>query len=83
MGRGIVVRVWNLAKQERPFSLTLATGIASATAVTHIETDVGRAKLVGGALEASAAPTQMLTFRLMPARNLLRAARKTGGAKSR
>ncbi|MEW5978790.1 MAG: glycoside hydrolase [Acidobacteriota bacterium] len=65
--KGIIARVWNLASSPRPFTLSLETGISSAQRATHIETDIEAAKLSAGALSASAAPSQMLTFRLLPA----------------
>jgi len=66
MAKGIVARVWNQSVDRRRFSLALATGIAGARRVTHIETDLGEATVVEGALSATIAPSQLLTFRLFP-----------------
>ena len=64
--KGIIARVWNQAHEPRKFSLSLATGIETAIQVTHIETDLASAEVVGGVLTASAGPSQLLTFRLFP-----------------
>ncbi|MGH7187386.1 MAG: hypothetical protein ACREIB_14050, partial [Pseudomonadota bacterium] len=45
---------------------SLATGISGAQRATHIETDIEVAAVSGGVLSASAAASQMLTFRLFP-----------------
>lgn len=65
-GMGIIARVWNLAPQPAPFTLTLASGIASANQTTHIETDIRPAPLSDGALSARLNGQQMQTFRLWP-----------------
>lgn len=44
--------------------LAVAGGISSASAVTHIETDIGQATVSNGALVTSVAGSQMKTFRL-------------------
>jgi alpha-mannosidase len=62
--RGIVARVWNLASAPRQFSLSVAGRLSSASAVTHIETDIGQATVSNGALVTSVAASQMKTFRL-------------------
>ena len=62
--KGIVARVWNLASASRPFSLSVAGGLSSASAVTHIETEIGKETVSRGALVTSAAGLQMKTFRL-------------------
>jgi alpha-mannosidase len=62
--KGIVARVWNLAPAPRDFSLSIAGGLSAATAVTHIETDIGQATVSNGALVTSVAASQMKTFRL-------------------
>jgi alpha-mannosidase len=63
---GIIARVWNVSPAPRSFSLSLAGGLAAAKKTTHIETDLEPANLAAGALSASAAPSQLLTFRLIP-----------------
>jgi alpha-mannosidase len=63
---GLVARVWNLSREPQHFSLALATGIVRGKQTTHIETDLGDAPVIDGAVPASAAPMQMLTFRLVP-----------------
>lgn len=62
--RGIVARVWNLASAPRQFSLSVAGRLSSASAVTHIETDIGQSTVSNGALVTSVAASQMKTFRL-------------------
>ena len=62
--KGIVARVWNLSPAPREFSLSVAGGLSAASAVTHIETDIGEATVSAGALATSVAGSQMLTFRL-------------------
>jgi alpha-mannosidase len=64
--QGIVARVWNLAAQERPFSLGLAPGIENAVQTTHIETDRSAVPVSEGVLSATAARSQLLTYRLWP-----------------
>jgi alpha-mannosidase len=64
--RGIVARVWNLAAHERRFSLSLAPGLESAVQTTHIETDRAPAPVSAGVLSATAARSQLLTYRLRP-----------------
>lgn len=64
--KGIIARVWNQSSESRKFSLSLATGVSGAQRATHIETNIEAAAISGGALSASAASSQMLTFRLFP-----------------
>lgn len=66
IGKGIIARVWNLSSSPRRFSLSLESGVSSAHRATHIETDIEAGTVTGGALSTSAAPSQMLTFRLLP-----------------
>jgi alpha-mannosidase len=63
---GIIARVWNLAAGPQRFSLSLAAGIAEAKPTTHVETDLADVRAVGGTLAASAAPSQLRTFRVVP-----------------
>jgi alpha-mannosidase len=67
IGEGVVARVWNLTAAPRSFALTLSEPIAQATAITHIETDRGPAIVSAGALTATAAQEQLLSFRIFPA----------------
>jgi alpha-mannosidase len=67
IGEGVIARVWNLTGTPRPFAITLAEPIARAKAVTHIETDSADAGVSAGALNATAAQNQILSFRLFPA----------------
>ncbi len=67
----IVARVWNLAGKPSEFSLRMHGGLAAVQPVTHLETDLpvgtGATKLVGSALQATAARWQLRSFRLVPA----------------
>lgn len=65
-GGSIIARVWNLATQPTPFTLTLASGLTRASQTTHIETDICPAPLADGALSAQLNGQQMQTFRLWP-----------------
>src|SRR5262249_12114673 len=69
MAEGIIARVWNQSSEARHCSLALATGIASARRTTHIERDLEDAAVVDRALSAVIQPSQLLTFRLFPARS--------------
>ncbi len=73
IGSGVIVRVWNQAANISTFSLTPNFGSrarVSASATTHVETDVAAASVVtqGGAdsLSVSASAFEMRTFRLRP-----------------
>jgi alpha-mannosidase len=63
---GLMARVWNLSSAPQRFSISLATGMMQAKRTTHIETDLAEAPVVDGSVTATAAPMQMLTFRLAP-----------------
>jgi alpha-mannosidase len=67
IGEGVIARLWNLTAAPKSFSLALSEPIARAKAVTHIETDRGNAAVSAGALTATAAQNQLLSFRLFPA----------------
>ena len=63
--QGIIARVWNVADGARDFNLTSQNrGFAAAMRTTHIETTIGPAALVGGALTERLARQQMGTYRL-------------------
>ncbi|NWF65778.1 MAG: glycoside hydrolase [Chloroflexi bacterium] len=62
--RGVIARVWNVSPEPRRISLSLADTVVRAEKTTHIETGLGAAHVEKGALEADAASSQMLTFRL-------------------
>jgi alpha-mannosidase len=64
---GFVVRVWNLASSAQEYSLSLATGIASAMHTTHIETDIEPIPLAAGRVTSHIAPSQIQTVRVVPA----------------
>lgn len=63
--KGIIVRAWNL-RDVATTAMLAANGFAlgSATATTHIETDLGPEPMSAGAVAASFSPHQMRTFRL-------------------
>jgi len=65
--QGIVTRVWNLAPHEQRFSLSLTPAMESATQTTHIETDRAAVPVSQWVLSATAARSQLLTYRLRPA----------------
>lgn len=63
--RGIVARFWNVTDQSATATLTLTSGLTSATRVTHIETDFESLTLApGGGLPVTFARQQIATFRL-------------------
>jgi alpha-mannosidase len=64
IGSGVIARVWNVAAEPRRISLSLAEGVVQAEKATHIETSTGAARVEAGAVQADAAASQMLTFRL-------------------
>jgi alpha-mannosidase len=64
ISKGIIARLWHLSTAPRDFALSLNGGIASATRVTHIETDIAKMPLERGRLSGSIAPWQILTLRL-------------------
>lgn len=66
---GIALRVWNLA--DAPAAFTAAMGslrISAAQHATHIETPTGQAKIINGALTATAAAHALETYLLIPTR---------------
>ncbi|MEO5988313.1 MAG: T9SS type A sorting domain-containing protein [Candidatus Eisenbacteria bacterium] len=65
IGAGVIVRAWNL-RDVATTAMIAPSGfpIGSATATTHIETDLGPAPVFAGALAASFSAHQMRTFRL-------------------
>jgi alpha-mannosidase len=67
IGEGVVARVWNLTPTARTFSIITDEPIAAANAITHIEVDRGNAAVSAGALTATAAQNQLLSFRIFPA----------------
>ena len=54
----------SLSPEERAFALRLEPGLSSAARTSHIETDLEEVPLSRGGLPATAAPSQLLTFRL-------------------
>ena len=66
-GKGLVARVWNLASGAQEYSLSLATGIASAARATHIETDIETIPVAAGRVTNRIAASQIQTVRLVPA----------------
>jgi alpha-mannosidase len=61
---GVIARVWNVTEGQRELELKAEFGIAAARKVTHIETDLGPAEVVGGVVRQRLEPPQMVTFRL-------------------
>ena len=66
IGEGVIARFWNLSATPKPFSVSSSEPIARAKSVTHIETDRGDAAVSAGALNATAAQNQIVSFRLFP-----------------
>jgi alpha-mannosidase len=59
----IILRLWNLTSEPLPCTISpQAWSIANAKHVTHIETLIGDADVVGNALQASFSPQQIKTF---------------------
>ncbi len=67
-GKGLVTRVWNLAKNPQDYSLSLTGGVTAAMRVTHLETDLATLPVSGGAVTVRLEGSQMQTMRLTPAR---------------
>lgn len=65
IGQGVIVRAWNL-RDVATTAMISPSGFAlgTATATTHIETDLGPEPVFGGAVAASFSAHQMRTFRL-------------------
>ena len=64
ISRGIVARVWNQSNSPVNYTLGLAMPIVSAEKVTHIETTIGPAAVVGGRLSATVNQQQIQTHLL-------------------
>ncbi|NOT35488.1 MAG: hypothetical protein HOP12_15185, partial [Candidatus Eisenbacteria bacterium] len=66
IAQGVIARVWNLADSPRALRLDVAPqGIAVASRVTHIETPIGPAVVLGGGIEDSLATQQMKSYRFI------------------
>ncbi len=62
---GIIVRAWNLRNvATTPMITPSGFALGTATATTHIETDLAPEPISGGSVSASFLPHQMRTFRL-------------------
>ncbi len=64
---GLIARLWNVTDAPATAQIALPSGLASARLTTHIETDLEDAPLRAGQLEATFAPQQIQTYRLLPA----------------
>jgi alpha-mannosidase len=65
---GVIARVWNVGETPRNLVLSLpGSPILGARATTHIETDLGTARVVNGALIDDLARQQMRTYRILTA----------------
>lgn len=67
IAKGVAARFWNMSEKPREFAVQMNGGLEKAWNVTHLETEIGPASVVGSALHAKAAQWQILTFRLLPA----------------
>jgi alpha-mannosidase len=63
---GLIARFWSPGDKAQAFTLSLDGGIASAARTTHIETDLAPLPVAGGRVQGQAAPTQIVTLRLVP-----------------
>ncbi len=61
---GVIMRVWNLADTDKPFSVTGLSPIIKGSRVTHVETDDETLPLPGGKLNTIAGHNRMQTYRL-------------------
>lgn len=65
IGSGVIVRAWNLGGASVPVSMHPGGfSLGTATATTHIETDLHPESVIGGALSTTFGAQQMRTFRL-------------------
>jgi alpha-mannosidase len=65
-GKGVAARFWNMSEAPKEFTVSMDGGLDQAWNLTHLETETGRASVVGSSLHAKAAQWQILTFRLLP-----------------
>jgi alpha-mannosidase len=63
---GIIARFWNLSENASDFSIQLHDGIASASEITHIETNPTPVPSTASFLKSSAKPWQLRSFSLVP-----------------
>ena len=64
IGQGIIARVWNVSASPANFTLSPAPTVTQAAQTTHIETDLQTLAVANNAVAASAAASQLLTYRL-------------------
>ena len=64
---GIITRFWNLSETANDFSIQMNGGIATASEITHIETNPAPVALTAASLKANAKPWQLRSFSLLPA----------------
>lgn len=65
LGNSVVTRLWNLSENQASFKLSLSPGsILSALRLTHIETPLASATIVGGALSETITGSQLRTYAL-------------------
>ena len=67
IAKGVAARFWNMSEKPKEFAVQMNGGLKRAWALTHLETEIGPASIVGSSLRAKAAQWQILTFRLLPA----------------
>jgi alpha-mannosidase len=63
---GVVARFWNISAKPAEFSVRLQGGIASASEMTHIETNPVPVPLIESSLHTTAKQWQLRTFALLP-----------------
>ena len=66
IAKGIVTRFWNMAPKSTRFTVKLQSGIRTASAVTHIETDPVAVPVSMGGLDAKVQAWQVRSFQLQP-----------------
>lgn len=66
ISQGLVARVWNLADKPEEYGIELATGIARAKEVTHIETTIAETPVAAGRVVKTARARQLQTLQLTP-----------------
>jgi hypothetical protein len=62
---GLIVRLWNFAEKDKDIKISFDKQVSSAFLATHVETDLAKANVVNGNLEARIGHHQIKTFRVL------------------
>lgn len=62
---GLIVRLWNFAEKDKDIKISFDKQVSSAFLATHVETDLTKANVVHGNLEARIGHHQIKTFRVI------------------